>query len=158
MKRLFLTLPIYVSMLLLGASCGDNDYGYYDEHDYYHDDYYYDNHHGHYDDYYDHHHDYHHDDYYHYEDHNPYNYIRVGCWHLVSQDSYEHYIKFTDWEIFHYNWNDQVYDSGTYEYSNWEIRIHYRNGDYVRYHINKACDSELILRASNGKEYRYVRY
>ncbi|MCQ2225975.1 MAG: hypothetical protein MJZ14_09665 [Paludibacteraceae bacterium] len=157
MKRLFLMFPILVSMLLLGSSCGDHydDYGYYDEHGHYHE-YYNDNHHG--DGHYDNHHDYHHDGYYHYEDRNPYNYIRVGSWYLVSQDSYEQYIRFTDWEIKHYNWNNQEYDSGTYEYSNWEIRITYRNGDRVYYHINKACDSELILRASNGKEYRYVRY
>lgn len=151
MSRLVRVLMAFAALLLGASSCGDH---YYDD---YYDDYYYDNHHG--QDYYDNHHDYyHHDGYYHYEDSNPYNYIRVGTWYLVSQDCYEQYIRFNDWEIFHYNWDNHCYDSGTYEYSNWEIRIHYKNGDYVKYHINKACDSELILRASNGKEYRYVRY
>lgn len=152
MNKKFWAFLSSLAFVLVSVSCGDH---YYDD---YYDDYYYDNHHGQYHD--DYHHDYHHgynDGYYHYEDNNTYNYIRKGRWFLVSQDSYEQYIIFTDWEIQHYNWSGHMYDHGTYEYHDKHLHIHYDNGDVVEYHINKACDSELILRTPSGKEYRYVR-
>lgn len=153
MKKLLYTLPLLVGFLLTTNSCSHHhDYEWYDD-DWYYDDYYHQ-------DYYDHHYDYHHYDDHYYQ--NTYNYIRNGRWYPASHDGlsrceYESYIKFNDWEILHYDCGNYLYDSGTYEYHNGYIRIEYRNHDIVEYHINKACDNELILRKRNGQELHFVR-
>lgn len=152
MKKIFLS-PILLSLVFVAfTSCGHDDA--YD--DYHHHTYPLDDHH--YEPYDDHHHDNHHQN-----DNNTYNYIRNGCWYLISHDdahingNYELYIVFTDWEILHYNHNHQIYDSGSYECRDGKITVHYKNGDIVDYYINKACDNELILRTKSGIEFRYVR-
>lgn len=152
MKKIFLS-PILLSLVFVAfTSCGHDDA--YD--DYHHHTYPLDDHH--YEPYDDHHHDNHHQN-----DNNTYNYIRNGCWYLISHDdahingNYELYIVFTDWEILHYNHNHQIYDSGSYECRDGKITVHYQNGDIVDYYINKACDNELILRTKSGIEFRYVR-
>ncbi|MBQ4036486.1 MAG: hypothetical protein II623_13640 [Paludibacteraceae bacterium] len=144
MRKLVVVLPILVGFLLSANSCRRH-------HDYY-DDYYYD------DGYY-YHHDYYDDAYYH---HNVYNYIRDGRWYPASHDGlsrceYESYINFTDWEVLYYDCTNALYDKGSYQYHNGWISIHYDNGDYVEFFVNKADHNELILRLHNGIEYHYVR-
>ncbi|MCQ2208993.1 MAG: hypothetical protein MJZ34_01755 [Paludibacteraceae bacterium] len=153
MKKIFLS-PILLSLVFVAfTSCGHDDA--YDDYHHHHT-YPLDDHH--YEPYDDHHHDNHHQN-----DNNTYNYIRNGCWYLISHDdahingNYELYIVFTDWEILHYNHNHQIYDSGSYECRDGKITVHYQNGDIVDYYINKACDNELILRTKSGIEFRYVR-
>lgn len=148
MKKLVLILPVLLGVLLsLGACRHHHDY----DDDYYYDDYYYD--------------DYYHDGHYHNSDyyyHNCYNYIRNGNWFPASHEGltrceYESWIHFNDWEVLYFDCTGMQYDRGTYSYRNGWISIHYDNGDFVEYYINKASHNELILRARNGIEYHYVR-
>lgn len=148
MKKLVLILPVLLGVLLsLGACRHHHDY----DDDYYYDDYYYD--------------DYYHDGHYHNSDyyyHNCYNYIRNGNWFPASHEGltrceYESWIHFNDWEVLYFDCTGMQYDRGTYSYRNGWISIHYDNGDFVEYYINKASHNEFILRARNGIEYHYVR-
>ncbi len=96
-------------------------------------------------------------------DNNLYNYLRSGRWFHANMHDFddcdgESYIKFSDWEILHYDCSNRLYDRGTFEYHSGSITIHYDNGDYVVYYIDKCCDNELVLRTKAGKRYYYVLY